>query len=64
MARYATDTLEGRSQLLEAARPLLSRLPEGVFKTLLIHRLNRIAGLDLFDNNGHLNTLAKELCGV
>ncbi|RMD69540.1 MAG: DNA primase [Gammaproteobacteria bacterium] len=40
------DTLEGRAQLVELARPLLSNMPQGVFREMMQKRLARLAGLE------------------
>ena len=39
-----TDTLDGRSRLVELARPLLDRLPDTVFRDEMIENLTRRAG--------------------
>ena len=43
--RYDTTTLDGRAQLAEAARPLLARIPAGVYRELLISELGRVVGM-------------------
>ncbi len=39
------DSVDGRARLAELARPLLARLPEGVFRELLVKRLADTVGL-------------------
>ncbi len=38
-----TSTIDGRARLVELARPLLSRLPAGVFRQMMIDRLGELA---------------------
>lgn len=40
-----TATMDGRATLAELARPLVERIPEGVYKELLTDRLAKIVGL-------------------
>jgi DNA primase len=41
-----TDSIDGRARLVEQARPLLARLPDSVFRQLMIERLGEIARTD------------------
>lgn len=40
------STLDGRSRLVELARPLVGRLPPGAFRQLVLGRLGELAGMD------------------
>ena len=40
------DSIDGRARLVDLARPLLARLPDGIFHQLLLERLAEIAGTD------------------
>jgi DNA primase len=40
-----TGTVDGRARLAELARPLIARMPEGVYRQLLIDRLAEAVGL-------------------
>jgi len=40
------DTVEGRARIVESARPLIARLPQGAFRRLATRRLSELAGLD------------------
>ena len=44
--RSGGDSLDARARLVELARPLVERVPEGVFRDLLAERLGREAGTD------------------
>ena len=41
------STTEGRARLVEKSRPLLNKLPDGVFKTMMATRLAEIAHIDV-----------------
>jgi DNA primase len=41
-----TTSIDGRARLVELARPLLSRLPNGIFRQLMVERLAEIARTD------------------
>lgn len=41
-----TATIDGRAKLVDLARPLLDRMPPGVFRHLLLQQLGRLARLD------------------
>jgi len=38
--------LDGRARLAELARPLLARIPDGIYRDLLVGRLAKVVGLD------------------
>ena len=40
------ESVDGRARLAELAKPLVSKIPEGVYKELLIERLADEVGLD------------------
>jgi len=50
------DTVEGRARIVDRARPLIARLPEGALRHLATRRLSELAGLD----SGELSTLIGE----
>ena len=50
------DSIDGRARLVETARPLLQRLPPGVFRGMMVHQLERLAALP----TGELAGLAGE----
>ncbi len=39
-------SLDGRARLAERARPLLNRIPDGLYRDLLVQRLAAVAGID------------------
>ena len=41
-----TASIDGRARLVDLARPLLSRLPDGIFRQLMVERLAQIARTD------------------
>jgi len=41
-----TDALDGRARLSKLAAPLINRMPQGVFKTLMLKTLSQRTGLD------------------
>lgn len=47
-------SVEGRARLVETARPLIGRLPDGALKTLAAQRLSEIADMSLDRVEGHL----------
>jgi DNA primase len=49
-SRVDMSSLDGRARLAELAKPLLARVPEGVFRALLVRR---IAGAVGMDENGY-----------
>jgi DNA primase len=44
-ARSDVSTVDGRAQLAETARPLLAKIPPGVYRELLLDELGRTVGL-------------------
>jgi DNA primase len=42
-----TDSIDGRARLVDQARPLLARLPDSVFRQLMVERLAEIARTDV-----------------
>lgn len=45
-ANVDLDSIEGRAQLVERARPLLEKIPDGVYRDMLQERLGRLARMD------------------
>jgi DNA primase len=45
-ARVDTDSMDGRARLAELAKPLVAKVPEGVFRNLLVRRIARAVGMD------------------
>ncbi|NOU21048.1 MAG: DNA primase [Methyloglobulus sp.] len=45
--------LEGRSQLINKARPYIEKLPQGVFRDMMFARLNELTRSDLLDVSGN-----------
>ncbi len=41
-----TSTIDGRARFVELARPLLNRMPEGVFRQMMLDRLAELARID------------------
>ena len=54
------DSIDGRARLVDLARPLLGRLPDGIFHQLLLERLADIAGTDPARLSGRLEKPAAE----
>jgi DNA primase len=54
------DSIDGRARLVDLARPLLARLPDGIFHQLLLERLADIAGTDPARLSGRLEKPAQE----
>jgi len=48
------DSIDGRARLVELAKPLLSKMPDGVFRQMMQTRLGEITQLDLGRLNSHL----------
>jgi DNA primase len=46
-AQVNTSSIDGRARLVELARPLLARLPDGIFRQLMVERLAEIARTDV-----------------
>ncbi|HHH47916.1 MAG TPA: DNA primase [Gammaproteobacteria bacterium] len=55
-----TGTIDGRAQLVERARPLLSRMAPGVFRHLLLQQLARLARLEVAELERLLATGEKQ----
>jgi len=53
------SSLDGRAQLVEKARPLLSQLPEGVFRDMMIEELGKLAQRPVESLEQHLKTTEK-----
>ncbi|NHA14044.1 DNA primase [Thioalkalivibrio sp. XN279] len=45
-ARVDMDSMDGRARLAELAKPLVAKVPEGVFRALLVRRIARAVGMD------------------
>ena len=45
-ARVDMESMDGRARLAELAKPLVARVPEGVFRALLVRRIARAVGMD------------------
>ncbi|MDH5192036.1 MAG: DNA primase, partial [Gammaproteobacteria bacterium] len=52
------NTEEGRARLVELARPLLARLPQGVFKELMVTRLAEVTHMEVEQLSGHMGSTA------
>ena len=48
------DSIDGRARLVDQARPLLARLPDSVFRQLMVERLAEIARTDVARLEEHL----------
>ncbi|HEB95336.1 MAG TPA: DNA primase [Sedimenticola thiotaurini] len=48
-AEVDMESESGRARLVELARPLLQRLPAGVFRQLMFQRLNELVGVDVVE---------------
>jgi DNA primase len=46
------NTIDGRANLVDKARPLLTRIPEGVLRTLLTQHLAKLSQMELGQLNG------------
>jgi DNA primase len=49
------DSIDGRSRLVNEARPLLARLPEGMFHQLMVEQLAKLAHTRVDAVTGHLD---------
>jgi DNA primase len=49
------DSIDGRARLVNVARPLLARLPDGMFRQLMIERLAELAHTRSDSLSGHLD---------
>jgi DNA primase len=58
----ATDaeTLDGRARLAEQAKPLLSRLPDSIYRDMMVERLAKITGTTESSLARHLSASAEE----
>jgi len=45
-ARVDMNSMDGRARLAELAKPLVAKVPEGVFRALLVRRIARAVGMD------------------
>jgi DNA primase len=54
------DSIDGRARLVDQARPLLARLPDSVFRQLMIERLGEIARTDATRLEARLNNPAEK----
>lgn len=53
-SRADTTSIDGRARLVELARPYLSKMPQGVFRHMMIERLAEIARMDIAVLSGML----------
>jgi len=60
-SRVDTSTVDGRAQLAESARPLLDKIPAGVYRELLVDALAKVVGMaaEKLQNLMSLGGLAK-----
>ena len=56
-------TIEGRSKLMTAAKPLLEKIPQGFFRDMMWGRLNDLAGSRLLDVPKNRATLNQRAAG-
>ena len=45
-ARVDMESMDGRARLAELAKPLVAKVPEGVFRALLVRRIAKAVGMD------------------
>ncbi len=57
-SRLNLATMEGRSQLLAAAKPQLEKMPQGFFREMMFSRLRDLSGARLLDVAENATTLA------
>jgi len=50
------NALDGRARLIELARPELEKIPEGVFREMMVERLESLAGHRLSPGDGRVRT--------
>ncbi|MGZ4960428.1 MAG: DNA primase [Methylomonas sp.] len=62
-SRLNLATMEGRSQLLAAAKPQLEKMPQGFFREMMFSRLRDLSGAKLLDVAGNATTLASGFAG-
>ncbi|MGR8931335.1 MAG: DNA primase [Gammaproteobacteria bacterium] len=55
------STIEGRSQLLASAKPLLQKIPDGVFKEMMWKRLEGLSGVRAVDVPRNPSTLRPQV---
>ena len=60
-SRVDVHTVDGRAQLAEMARPLVNRIPQGVYRELLADELSRVVGMSA---ERLLNLLTTERTGT
>lgn len=49
-------TMDGRARLTKLAQPYMGKLPDGIFKQLILQRLSELTGLDATRLEAHLET--------
>lgn len=49
-------TMDGRARLTKLAKPYLGKLPDGIFKQLILQKLSELTGLDMARLEAHLET--------
>ena len=49
-------TMDGRARLTKLAQPYMGKLPDGIFKQLVLQRLSELTGLDATRLEAHLET--------
>lgn len=58
---FDLSTMEGRAQLINKAKPYLTRMPDGVFKEMMFARLKELSAstkLDVLNNPATLNSMS------
>lgn len=56
-------TMDGRARLTKLAQPYLGKLPEGIFKQLILQKLSELTGLDASRIEAHLDVTPAEPSG-
>jgi DNA primase len=59
-AQADTSSLDGKARLAELARPLLSKLPAGIFRQMMVHRLADITGAGVSALNRFLGSASPQ----
>ena len=54
------NTMDGRARLTKLAEPYLGKLPDGIFRQLLLQKLSELTGLDASRLEAHLGTEAEQ----
>lgn len=54
------NTMDGRARLTKLAEPYLGKLPDGIFRQLLLQKLSELTGLDATRLEAHLGTEAEQ----